>query len=71
VPPRPRGRRKITQTDVDFLLLGIFGAKALPDEIAERIAARREFARGIAAALDRLPGGGLEIPEAELASVVA
>jgi|SRR5665213_4374526 len=54
------GRRRITQTDIDFLCLGVFGARALPDDMAERIAARRELAEGITAAFARHPEFDLE-----------
>src|SRR5665213_4412510 len=55
-----RQRRRITQTDIDFLCLGVFGARSLPDDMAERIAARRELAEGITAAFARHPEFDLE-----------
>jgi hypothetical protein len=48
-------RARIRQVDVDFLCLAVFGLRYLPTPMAERIAARRELARGLADAFDRHP----------------
>ena len=46
-PPlrRPRHARHagIRQVDIDFLCLSMFGQRSLPDEMAVRIALRRDF----------------------------
>lgn len=52
---RPRSRRPLRQVDVDFLCLAVFGQRSLPDEMAARIALRREFSTGLAQALQRRP----------------
>lgn len=44
---RRRKTPTIRQIDVDFLCLSIFGQRALPDEMAERIAVRRDLAHAI------------------------
>jgi hypothetical protein len=48
-------RRRIRQTEVDFLCLAVFGQRALPDDMAERIALAREGASAIAEAFQRHP----------------
>ncbi len=52
---RLRPRRRIKQVDVDFLCLAVFGARSLPDDMAERIERRRLFADGLAGAFERRP----------------
>lgn len=71
---RRRYRARIRQVDVDFLCLSVFGQRALPDDMAERIAERRDQYRGLAVAFERWPddriaGRGLEIPAPELEAV--
>lgn len=66
--------RRIRQVDVDFLCLATFGWKHLPDAMAERIARRREFARGLTDyidAVDRASGPRLAVPAAPVEAVVA
>ena len=48
-------RRRIRQTEIDFLCLAVFGQRALPDDMAERIALAREGADAIADAFRRHP----------------
>jgi hypothetical protein len=50
-PKRPRLRR----SEIDYLLLEVFGPRYLPDAVAIRIALRAELARGLADAFDRRP----------------
>jgi hypothetical protein len=69
---RRRYRARIRQVDVDFLCLAVFGQRALPDDMAERIALRREFARGLAdyvVASDRATSPRLAVPAAEVEAV--
>ena len=53
-----RGRAKIKRSEIDFLLLAVFGARYLPDDVAARIAHRRDFAYSLADAFDRHPDLG-------------
>src|SRR5438093_5778321 len=74
-----RRPRHISQTQIDFLCLSVFGLRALPDAMAERIALRRELARGVAEAAERAAAGSarrggrhrLPLPEAPLEAVGA
>lgn len=56
-------RPRIRQLEIDFLCLSVFGMRALPDDMAERIERRREGARAIAAAFDRNADLGPAEPE--------
>ena len=53
---RRRHRHPIRQLDIDFLCLAVFGQRALPDDMAERIAGRRELALAIARGQQPLAG---------------
>ena len=71
---RTRHRRRIRQIDVDFLCLAVFGQRALPDDMACRIAEFRDFhMRGLGDAVTKgerfEPGGGLEVSAESLAPV--
>ena len=62
-------RRPIRQSEIDFLCLAVFGARALPDDMAERIALAREGALAITDAFNRHPDLGPA--EAEVVEAVA
>ena len=49
---------RIRRSELDYLLLEVFGPRYLPDEVARRIALRGELARGFADAFDRHPDLG-------------
>ena len=49
---------RIRRSQLDYLLLEVFGARYLPDEVARRIALRGELARGFADAFGRHPDLG-------------
>lgn len=73
-----RSWRRIRQVDVDFLCLAIFGQRALPDDMAVRIALRRDLAHAIdqQATWDELgertrgkPRRRLAVPQADVEAV--
>ena len=66
-----RRRRRITQTDIDFLCLAVFGQRALPDDMAVRIALRRELALGLADALNRNPDPGQALRPGAVEALIA
>jgi len=67
---RRQPRQKIRRSQLDYLLLEVFGPRYLPDEVAARIALRAEFARGLADAFDRRTDLGPPRP-AKMEAIVA
>src|SRR5437773_1623272 len=53
---------RIRRSELDYLLLEVFGSRYLPDEVARRIALRGELPRGFAGAFDRHPDLGSSEP---------
>lgn len=60
---------RIRQIDIDFLCLSVFGQRALPDDMAERIATRREFYDAIKDPLGRV--ADLGPPDAAVVEALA